>query len=105
MTDPEPLTYAESGVSLDAADAVVDRIRSAVASTHSREVLGQPRRLRRAVRAERGRPADLGGVRRGRHQGAAGSGAGRLHGLGIDLVAMSVNDVITSGGRRRSSWM
>ena len=28
-----------------------------------------------------------------------GVAAKRLHGLGIDLVAMSVNDVITGGGR------
>ena len=42
MSEPEPLTYADAGVSLAAADAVVERIRTAVASTHSREVLGTP---------------------------------------------------------------
>ena len=72
MTDPEPLTYAEAGVSLDAADAVVQRIRNAVTSTHSREVLAQPRRFRRPVRTERGRPPDLGWMRRCRDKGAAG---------------------------------
>ena len=36
----EPLTYAGSGVSLDAGDAVVERIRLAVTSTHGRQVLG-----------------------------------------------------------------
>ena len=39
MSD-EPLTYSDAGVSLDSADAVVDRIRAAVISTHGREVLG-----------------------------------------------------------------
>ena len=38
--DPPPLTYAGSGVSLDASDAVVERIRAAVTSTHGRQVLG-----------------------------------------------------------------
>ena len=39
MTD-DPLTYEQAGVSLDGAESVVDRIRAAVISTHSREVLG-----------------------------------------------------------------
>ena len=39
MTD-DPLTYERAGVSLDGAESVVDRIRAAVISTHSREVLG-----------------------------------------------------------------
>ena len=42
MTDPEPLTYADAGVSLDAADAVVDRIRSVVAALPDVEVVGAP---------------------------------------------------------------
>ena len=41
MTDkPDPLTYAEAGVSLEAAGAVVERIRAAVASTRTMQVLG-----------------------------------------------------------------
>jgi phosphoribosylformylglycinamidine cyclo-ligase len=94
----EPLTYAEAGVSLDAADAVVDRLRRAVASTRTPRVLG-----------------DLGGfaglVSAGGYRdpvlvaGTDGVGtklllqreAGRLRDAGIDLVAMCVNDVLTSG--------
>jgi phosphoribosylformylglycinamidine cyclo-ligase len=95
---PEPLSYAQAGVSLQAADAIVDRVRIAVASTRTPRVLG-----------------DLGGfaglVSAGGYRdpvlvaGTDGVGtklmlqreAGRLRDSGIDLVAMCVNDVITSG--------
>ena len=83
-----------------AADAVVARIKQAVTSTHSSEVMAQPRRLRRAVHAERRRPAHLGrAATASAPRCCSGVAARRLHGLGIDLVAMSANDVITSGGR------
>jgi phosphoribosylformylglycinamidine cyclo-ligase len=98
MSDPEPLTYAQAGVSLRAADAVVERVRRAVASTRTPRVLG-----------------DLGGfaglVSAGGYRdpvlvaGTDGVGtklllqrkAGRLRDSGIDLVGMCVNDVLTSG--------
>jgi phosphoribosylformylglycinamidine cyclo-ligase len=98
MTPPEPLTYAQAGVSLQAADAVVDRVRRAVASTRTPRVLG-----------------DLGGfaglVSAGGYRdpvlvaGTDGVGTklmlqretGRLRDSGIDLVAMCVNDVLTCG--------
>lgn len=99
MTDPEPLTYAESGVSLDAADAVVDRIRSAVASTHSREVLDNHGGFAGLFTPSVGDPLISAGCDGVGTKVLLGVAAKRLHGLGIDLVAMSVNDVITSGGR------
>ena len=98
MSAREPLTYAQAGVSLQAADAVVDRLRRAVASTRTPRVLG-----------------DLGGfaglVSAGGYRdpvlvaGTDGVGtklmlqreAGRLRDSGIDLVAMCVNDVLTCG--------
>ncbi len=94
----EPLSYAQAGVSLHAADAIVDRVRSAVASTRTPRVLG-----------------DLGGfaglVSAGGYRdpvlvaGTDGVGtklmlqreAGRLRDSGVDLVAMCVNDVLTCG--------
>ena len=94
----EPLTYAQAGVSLDAADAVVDRLRRAVASTRTPRVLG-----------------DLGGfaglVSAGGYRdpvlvaGTDGVGTklllqrseNRLRDAGIDLVGMCVNDVLTTG--------
>ena len=98
MSAREPLTYAQAGVSLQAADAVVDRLRRAVASTRTPRVLG-----------------DLGGfaglVSAGGYRdpvlvaGTDGVGTklmlqretGRLRDSGIDLVAMCVNDVLTCG--------
>ena len=98
MSAREPLTYAQAGVSLQAADAVVARLRRAVASTRTPRVLG-----------------DLGGfaglVSAGGYRdpvlvaGTDGVGtklmlqreAGRLRDAGIDLVAMCVNDVLTCG--------
>jgi phosphoribosylformylglycinamidine cyclo-ligase len=98
MSGREPLSYAQAGVSLQAADAVVARLHRAVASTRTPRVLG-----------------DLGGfaglVSAGGYRdpvlvaGTDGVGtklllqreAGRLRDAGIDLVAMCVNDVLTSG--------
>lgn len=94
----EPLSYEQAGVSLTAADAVVERLRRAVASTRTPRVLG-----------------DLGGfaglVSAGGYRdpvlvaGTDGVGtklmlqreSGRLGDAGIDLVAMCVNDVLTCG--------
>jgi phosphoribosylformylglycinamidine cyclo-ligase len=98
MSAREPLSYSQAGVSLQAADAVVERLRRAVASTRTPRVLG-----------------DLGGfaglVSAGGYRdpvlvaGTDGVGtklllqreAGRLRDSGIDLVAMCVNDVLTCG--------
>jgi phosphoribosylformylglycinamidine cyclo-ligase len=98
MSAREPLSYAQAGVSLQAADAVVERLRRAVASTRTPRVLG-----------------DLGGfaglVSAGGYRdpvlvaGTDGVGtklmlqreAGRLRESGVDLVAMCVNDVLTCG--------
>ena len=95
-----PLTYKAAGVNIDAGEELVERIKGAVARTRRVEVLG-----------------DLGGfgglfrvpVERYRHPilVAGTDGAGTKielasqydahEGIGIDLVAMSVNDVIVVG--------
>jgi phosphoribosylformylglycinamidine cyclo-ligase len=99
MTDPEPLTYADAGVSLAAADAVVERIRTAVSSTHSREVFASHGGFAGLFAPSVGDPLISAGCDGVGTKVLLGVAAGRLHGLGIDLVAMSANDVITSGGR------
>lgn len=99
MTTKPPLTYRDAGVDIDAGDALVQRITPAAHSTRRPEVLG-----------------DLGGFgalveipARYRHpvlvSGTDGVGTKlklavecRRHGgIGIDLVAMCVNDILVSG--------
>jgi phosphoribosylformylglycinamidine cyclo-ligase len=93
------IRYDEAGVSLGAAEEVVERIRASVASTHTREVMGElggfaglyvPRALDPVLSAA----CDGVGTKI-----ALALAAGRLHAIGVDCVAMSVNDVITAGGR------
>jgi phosphoribosylformylglycinamidine cyclo-ligase len=94
-----PLTYADAGVNLDAADAVVERIRAAVTSTHGREVLGGHGAFAGLFAPSVGDPLISAGCDGVGTKLLLGAAAGRLRGLGIDLVAMSVNDVLTAGGR------
>jgi phosphoribosylformylglycinamidine cyclo-ligase len=95
----DPLTYAQAGVSLGAADQVVERIRSAVGSTHGREVLGGHGGFAGLYAPSVGDPLVAAGCDGVGTKVLLGMAAGRLRGLGVDLVAMSVNDVITSGAR------
>jgi phosphoribosylformylglycinamidine cyclo-ligase len=104
MTDgsnPKPLTYRDAGVDIDAGEAVVDRIRSLVASTH-----------RPGVLSDLGGYAGLFAMPGGIDQPVLVSGtdgvgtklkvafATGVHDtVGIDLVAMSVNDVVVTGAR------
>jgi len=94
-----PLTYAGSGVSLDAADEVVERIRAAVASTHGRQVLDGHGGFAGLYTPSVGDPLIAAGCDGVGTKILLGAAAGRHAGLGVDLVAMSVNDVLTSGCR------
>ena len=68
----EPLSYAQAGVSLHAADAVVERVRRAVASTRTPRVLGDLGGFAGLVSARRlSRPRARRGHRRRRHEAAA----------------------------------
>ncbi len=95
MTSPEH-TYAGAGVSLATADAIVDRLRAAVASTATAAVAGafgafaglfaiDERRLLAASTDSVGSKLVLG--RRG----------DRLRWCGADLAAHCINDVLTTG--------
>ncbi|MDY6813234.1 MAG: phosphoribosylformylglycinamidine cyclo-ligase [Pseudomonadota bacterium] len=96
----QPLTYRDAGVDIDAGEALVQRIKPAVRRTRRPEVLGglggfgglfalPPDRYREPVLVA----------------GTDGVGTklrlaletGRLDGLGIDLVAMCVNDIVVQG--------
>jgi phosphoribosylformylglycinamidine cyclo-ligase len=92
----EEQTYAAAGVSLATAEAVVDRLRAAVAATRSAAVEGSfggfaglfaidERRLLAASTDSVGSKLVLG--RR----------AGRLRWCGMDLAAHGINDVLTTG--------
>jgi phosphoribosylformylglycinamidine cyclo-ligase len=95
---PEPLSYAQAGVSLQAADAIVERVRAAVASTRTPRVLGELGGFAGLVSAGGYRDPVL-------VAGTDGVGtklllqreAGRLRDSGVDLVGMCVNDVLTCG--------
>ena len=99
MSD-DPISYADAGVDLDAADRSIDLIREHVASTTRPEVLGgiggfgglfalDPSRYRDPVLVSGtdgvGTKVDL--ARR----------LGRLDTVGIDLVAMVVDDLVVTG--------
>jgi phosphoribosylformylglycinamidine cyclo-ligase len=98
MSD-DPLTYAGAGVSLDAADAVVARIRAAVISTHGREVIGGHGGFAGLFAPSVGDPLLSAACDGAGTKVLVAQAARRYAGLGIDTVAMSVNDVLTSGGR------
>jgi phosphoribosylformylglycinamidine cyclo-ligase len=98
MSELPPLTYAEAGVSLEAADAVVDRLRAAVESTRTPLVLGSLGGFAGLVSAAKfSDPVLAAGTDTVGSKALLQRQTGRLHELGIDLVAMSVNDVITCG--------
>jgi phosphoribosylformylglycinamidine cyclo-ligase len=93
---PKEQTYAAAGVSLETADAIVDRLRAAVASTATPGVAGvfgafaglfaiDERRLLAASTDSVGSKLVLG--RRG----------DRLRWCGADLAAHCINDILTTG--------
>jgi phosphoribosylformylglycinamidine cyclo-ligase len=92
MSELTPLTYAEAGVSLEAADAVVDRLRAAVESTGA-QGFGAFAGLH-PLDTERLLAASTDGV--GTKLIVARQ-RGRLRNCGADLAAHCINDVATCG--------
>lgn len=99
---PPALTYAESGVDIDAADAAVEAIRDLIASTSDRPgVIGGiggfgglfelPGGYRRPVLVS---STDGVGTKM-----AVAMATGRFDTVGIDLVAMCVDDLVCCGAR------
>ena len=100
MNAPTSLTYKASGVDIDAGDALVERIRPAVARTLRPEVVGGLGGFGGLFQLAAGRYTDPVLV-----AGTDGVGtkvnlaiAHDAHDdIGVDLVAMCVNDVIVQG--------
>jgi phosphoribosylformylglycinamidine cyclo-ligase len=99
VSENEPLTYAGSGVRLDAADEVVERIKSAVESTKTPNVLGTVGGFAGLYTPSFADPLMAAGCDGVGTKVLLGRAAGRYPGLGVDLVGMCVNDVITSGAQ------
>ena len=100
MTQPTPLTYRDAGVDIDAGNEVVERIKPAIRRTLRPEVLG-------GGIGGFGGLFDLSGKYREPVLVSGTDGVGtklilakqlnRHDGIGIDLVAMCVNDVLVQG--------
>ena len=100
MSESPGLSYRDAGVDIDAGNQLVDQIKADVASTRREEVLGGIGGFGALFRVptERYREPVL-------VSGTDGVGtklrlaidAGRYEGIGIDLVAMCVNDVLVQG--------
>lgn len=99
MSPAQPLSYRDAGVDIDAGDALVNDIKKIVRSTRRPEVLAGvggfgalvslPKKYRKPILVS---GTDGVGTKL-----RLGIQAGRVEGLGIDLVAMCVNDVLVSG--------
>ncbi|MEM6441935.1 MAG: AIR synthase related protein, partial [Pseudomonadota bacterium] len=104
MSDPAPpkngLTYRDAGVDIDAGEALVDRIRPAAAATGRPGVMGGLGGfgalfdLKAAGFSDPLLVAATDGIGTKLRLGLE---TGRLRGLGQDLVAMCVNDLICQG--------
>jgi phosphoribosylformylglycinamidine cyclo-ligase len=95
------VTYKEAGVDIEAGDALVERIRPIVASTAIPELLGEVGGFSGLVRLPEGmrEPILVSGTDGVGTKLKVAQAAGRHDTVGIDLVAMAVNDVLTSGAR------
>ena len=97
---PAPLTYREAGVDIDAGNALVERIRPAVERTRRPGVLGGVGGFGGLFALEPGRwrePVLVAGTDGVGTKLRLAIAAGRHRGVGIDLVAMCVNDVAVQG--------
>jgi phosphoribosylformylglycinamidine cyclo-ligase len=99
MTQKTSLTYADAGVDIDAGDALVDDIKKIVKSTRRPEVLAGVGGFGALVTLPKKykKPVLVSGTDGVGTKLRLGIDSGRVEGLGIDLVAMCVNDVLVNG--------
>jgi len=97
---PAPLTYREAGVDIEAGNALVERIRPAVARTARPGVVGGIGGFGGLFALEPGRwrePVLVAGTDGVGTKLRLAIAAGRHRGVGVDLVAMCANDVAVQG--------
>jgi len=99
MNKPSGITYRDAGVDIDAGDALVDRIKPLVKRTHRPEVLAGIGGFGACVELPAGykRPVLVSGTDGVGTKLRLAIDTGRHDTIGIDLVAMCVNDVVVQG--------
>jgi phosphoribosylformylglycinamidine cyclo-ligase len=96
----KPFTYRDAGVDIDEGDRLVSRIRPMVRTTHRKEVLGDIGSFAGFFRfpARKYRdPVLVSGTDGVGTKVKVAAMAGKLDTVGIDLVAMCVNDILVHG--------
>jgi phosphoribosylformylglycinamidine cyclo-ligase len=100
MSETFPLTYREAGVDIDAGEALIDRIKPGVKRSMRREVLGGIGGFGALVEVPLDRyrkPVLVSGTDGVGTKLRLAIDTGRHDTVGIDLVAMCVNDVVVQG--------
>src|SRR5258705_6708844 len=100
MTERAPVTYREAGVDIDAGEELVERIKPHVPRSMGREVLGGIGgfgALGEVPLARYGKPVLVSGTDGVGPKLRLAIENGRHDTVGIDLVAMCVNDVVVQG--------
>ena len=100
MTQNKSLSYKDAGVDIDAGNALVERIKGVSRRTHRPEVMGSLGGFGALCQLPTGykEPVLVAGTDGVGTKLRLAIDLGRHQGVGIDLVAMCVNDLIVQGG-------